>query len=75
MIRADVFAKVALEYGDLLHKRGREEVLDVCRQILPASDVDAIESRLREKRRTVGGSALPSATPSASSPDAAANSE
>jgi phosphoenolpyruvate-protein kinase (PTS system EI component) len=43
-------ALVALQYGEVARKQAEEEILAVCRDLLPASDVDAIESRLREGR-------------------------
>ncbi len=50
--------EIAAAWVDKIREEGRQEVLDVVRATLPASDVDAIESRLRRGAVSAGG-ALP----------------
>jgi hypothetical protein len=53
-------ATVALQYGELARKQAEDEILAVCRDLLPASDVDAIETELesRARRERAGVGAL-----------------
>ncbi len=53
------------EFTALVREFGRQDVLEVCRALLPAADVDAIESRLRQNRRSAAVPAVGFSGPAA----------